>query len=89
MSEETVTLSEAEMERLVKRVVKETLFEMGLRSDDPEAVEASRKDFTFVRRFREASEGAASKIGWLILATFCSGVLYALWQGIKFTAKAP
>jgi hypothetical protein len=89
MHSTNISISKDELRSLVKEAVRDALFEAGLRTEEPEHIEEARKDFSFLRRMRMASDGAASKIGYFILATVGSGLLFALWQGIKLTAKAP
>lgn len=61
------TFSAAQMEQL-KGVFSEALAEVGLRIDDPNHVDDAREDFRFLRRFRLSWDGAARKVGGMVLA---------------------
>jgi hypothetical protein len=52
----------------IEKAVREVLSEVGLRLDDPDHVDAIREDQRFLRRFRMWWDGAANKIGNVVLA---------------------
>jgi hypothetical protein len=73
-----------ELETLIRRAVRDELDAAGLRIDEPEARDAAREDFRFLRRMRNAVDGAASKIGYTILIALTGGVVWLISQGLLF-----
>ena len=49
----------------------------------------ARRDFTFLRRCREAVEGLAAKVGWFLIMTVMGGLLLALWSGVEIKVAGP
>lgn len=80
---DSITISRADLKDLIKEAVREELRDVGLRTDEPEHVDEAREDFRFVRRFRKAFEGAASKIGGAVLLSIVGGALLLLATGLK------
>lgn len=72
-----------ELETLVRKAVRDELDAAGLRVDEPEARDAAREDFRFLRRMRHAFDGAASKIGYAILLGVTSGIIWLFTQGLN------
>lgn len=82
-------LSRDDLKALMREAVREELFAIGLRADEQEHIEAARRDFTFLRRCREAVEGLAAKVGWFVIMTVMGGLLFALWSGVKIKVAGP
>lgn len=72
-----------ELETLVRKAVREELDAAGLRIDSPEARDATREDFRFLRKMRGAFDGAASKIGYTILIALAGGVMWLVTAGLN------
>lgn len=73
-----------ELETLIRKAVRDELDAAGLRIDEPEARDAAREDFRFLRKMRNAFDGAASKIGYTILLALVGGVIWLVTQGLAF-----
>ncbi|GAB4072803.1 hypothetical protein KHC28_00825 [Ancylobacter sonchi] len=82
---ETVVLSVSreELTDLIEKAVRRGFADAGLYLEDKEDREESRKDFWFLRRWRRATDGAAAKIGYTVLAILTGGVLIVIWAGIR------
>jgi len=72
-----------ELEKLIRRAVRDELSDAGLRLDDAKLQDEAREDFRFLRRLRQAVNGAASKVGGAVLLAIVSGVLWLLWTGFQ------
>jgi len=87
MSEEILPLAREELKAVLREAIREELFAVGLRADEQAHVEAARRDFFFLRRLREATESAASRIGMAVMLSLVTGLLTVLWFGLKGTVK--
>ena len=87
MTEEALTLGRDDLKAVIREAIREELFAVGLRADEQAHVEAARRDFFFLRRLREATEGTASRIGMAIMLSLVTGLLTVLWFGLKGTVK--
>ena len=67
----------------LREVFRQELADAGLRIDGPEHVDDAREDFRFLRRLREMTNGAASKIGWLIISAVIGGGLWIFTHGLN------
>ncbi len=78
-----VAISRDELSAMMERAVQRGLADAGLFIEDSEDRQEAREDFRFVRRLRRAFDGAASKIGYTVIAMLTGGMLIALWVGIR------
>lgn len=72
--------SEAQMKQL-ESLMRDSLGDAGLRIDEPDHVDAAREDFRFLRKMRKNWEGAAMKVGGLVLTAGVVLVLSVLGAG--------
>jgi len=80
---DAVTISREELQAIVREGVRDALHDVGLRADDPKAVEEAREDFRFVRRLRQGVDGVASKVGMAIVLSIVGGLITLLTFGLK------
>jgi len=81
MSEEkTLTVTEKELEQLVERVTRRVLHDIGVDATDTFEL---RRDFTFVREWRQGSEMVRGKITLTIVTTLVAGAIASLWLGVR------
>ena len=73
-------MTDAELKKLVAASVTETLKQLGIDTREPFAVQ---QDFAYLRRSRQRSEGARSKVLVVAIGTIVTGSLVALWEGLK------
>jgi hypothetical protein len=72
-----------EFEALMRKAVRQELDAAGLRIDEPEARHEAREDFRFLRRMRNVVDGAAAKVGSIILITLAGGFIWLVTQGFN------
>ncbi|WP_210482812.1 hypothetical protein [Microvirga antarctica] len=83
---DVVTISRKDLDDLrdiVRAAVREELYAVGLRADEPAHVDEAREDFRFVRRWRKAMESAASKVGMTVLVLVVGGAVSVVVLGFK------
>lgn len=85
MHQQTCHLITDEVERIVKQTVKETLIHLGVKVDDPIEVQ---KDFQHLREWRLAIQEARKKTMLAVVGVVVSGVLAALWLGVRHTINS-
>jgi len=73
----------AQIRNAVREAVGEEMADIGLRVDSSDHQDAAREDLRFLRRLRQAADGWASKVGWLVIAALTSGLLYIVNLGIE------
>lgn len=78
-----------ELKSLIRDAVREEFRDAGLRVDAAEYQDEAREDFRFLRRMRNAFDGAAAKIGYTILVAVAGGVIWLVTQGLNFWRGAP
>lgn len=89
-SPQPIILTKDELHDITKQAaseaVEETLTKLGIDHSEPFEMQ---RDFQFVRDWRNASESAKAKAIVVAVGVLFSGVLGALWVGLKtiFTAK--
>lgn len=80
-------LSEDQLDKLIQRAVRhavrDELRAAGLRIDDEDHVDEARADFMFLRKVRQAFNGAASKVGGAVILAFVGGVVWLLTAGVQ------
>ena len=79
----TQMLSAGEIEAIVRKAVRDELASSGLRVDTPDHQEEALEDFRFLRKFRRAFDGAASKIGGAVILAIVSGFIWLIWLGFQ------
>ncbi len=77
------SFSNEQVEQL-RTVLREEFGDVGIRMDGPDHVDDAREDFRFLRRMRKGVNGAASKIGWLVILAIVGIVALNFKDGINF-----
>jgi hypothetical protein len=67
----------------IREAMREELADAGLRLDGADHQDEARRDFMFLRAFRRATNGAAAKIGWLVIAAFAGGIIWLVNAGLN------
>ena len=75
-----VVLTIDELKELNKAGVLETLKALGIDADNPQEVQ---RDFYFIRDWRKATETCKGTMAVMALGTVVTGLLAALWLGLK------
>ncbi len=73
-------LTPEEARALIREAVRETFLMLGVKVDDPIEVQ---KDFQHLREWRNTTESIKSKGLLTVMGMLVSGMLAALWVGIK------
>lgn len=73
-------LTSEEARALIREAVRETFLMLGVKVDDPIEVQ---KDFQHLREWRNTTESIKSKGLLTVMGILVSGMLAALWVGIK------
>lgn len=73
-------LTREEVDNIVRKTVKETLYSLGIDAADP--IEMQR-DFQTLRDWRRASSSVRAKGTMTAIAIITAGVMGALWIGVK------
>lgn len=73
-------LTPEEAHALIREAVRETFLMLGVKVDDPIEVQ---KDFQHLREWRNTTESIKSKGLLTVMGILVSGMLAALWVGIK------
>lgn len=76
-------MTEAEIRRVVRDTVRETLTTLGLDAHAPDAVLDLQRDFAFLRRTRVGGEELARKTRLAAMGMALSGFAYLLWEGLR------
>lgn len=79
---------EAIVDKAARKAVRDEMAESGLRLDGPDHVDENRKDFQFVRALRMGVNGAAAKIGWLVIAAILGTLVYLVTHGLDWWKAA-
>ncbi len=66
----------------IRNAFREELAGAGLRLDEPEHQDEARRDFMFLRSFRQGVNGTAAKIGWLVIAAVAGAVIWLVNSGL-------
>ena len=66
----------------IRNAFREELASAGLRLDDPEHQDEARRDFMFLRSFRQGVNGTAAKIGWMVIAAVAGAVIWLVNSGL-------
>ena len=80
MTRSVPTMTADELKTLIREAVREEFEDAGLRVD-AEHQYAAREDFRFLRKMRNAFDGAASKIGYTVLVAIAGGILWLISAG--------
>ena len=73
-----------EQQQQLKRIFREALEDVGLRTDGPDHIDEARRDFMFVRSLRKGVNGTAAKVGWAIIASVVGLFLWLINGGLQF-----
>lgn len=73
-------LTPEEARALIREAVRETFLMLGVKVDDPIEIQ---KDFQHLREWRNTTESIKSKGLLTVMGILVSGMLAALWVGIK------
>ena len=68
---------------IIKDTVHEVLFQLGLATDDNDAVSEVRKDFMWLRSARKTSETVGMNSVLTAVAIAIGGALTAFWIGVQ------
>lgn len=79
-------LTREEVEVVIQKTVKETLYSIGIDAADP--IEMQR-DFQTLRDWRRASTSVRAKGTMTIIAIITAGIMGALWIGVKNVLGKP
>lgn len=77
---ETGVLTDAEVRRIVKEAVRETLLRSGIDPDDAKAIS---DDLRYVREWRATTDAIKSKSILALVGLVVTGLAAALWLGFK------
>lgn len=66
----------------IRNAFREELASAGLRLDEPEHQDEARRDFMFLRSFRQGVNGTAAKIGWMVIAAVAGAVIWLVNSGL-------
>lgn len=77
------TMTEDEFEALIRHTFRDELNRVGMRVDGSLDQDEARKDFAFLRSFRQSFSGATSKVGAAVLTILVGGFLWLFWQGAQ------
>lgn len=80
-------MNDDEIRRIVKQSVHETLTTLGMDISDPEAVIAMQADHAYLRRSRLGADEVTKWFKRGVVGVGTSAGLYALWEGIKASAR--
>ncbi|MBA4788255.1 MAG: hypothetical protein H2042_01020 [Rhizobiales bacterium] len=84
---ETVRISRQELREIVREeasaAVRGAFDDIGLYADDPEERREVREDFRHLRKWREATDALATKVGNAVLLALTSDLLVLVWIGFK------
>ena len=72
-----------ENKALIRQIVRETLFQIGIDAEDHDEVKELRRDQEFVRTLRASSEEVKSKGLIVAVGIVVTGVCGMLWLGFK------
>lgn len=67
----------------LRAVMVEVFGDAGLRLDGAGHEDEARRDFMFLRALRQGVNGAAAKIGWLVIAAIFGGVVWLVSTGLN------
>ncbi|MCD6035206.1 MAG: hypothetical protein K0R63_947 [Rickettsiales bacterium] len=73
-------LDEANLQKIIKEVVFETLSSLGFTPYDPQE---TQKDMIYVRKLREGSEEIGGKIRTTLVTVCITSGLYLVWEAFK------
>ena len=77
------SFSNEQVEQL-RTVLREEFGDVGIRMDGPDHVDDAREDFRFLRRMRRGVNGAASKVGWIVILAIVGIIALNFKDGISF-----
>lgn len=80
MKNETVTLTNEELEEIVTNSIKRAFTEMGIDSSKPTEMQ---RDFVHLRRWRLAVDKTQSTTFTAAVVVLVGGIMGALWLGIQ------
>ena len=66
----------------IRAAMREELADAGLRLESSEHQDEARRDFAFLRWLRTGVNGTAAKIGWLVIAAVCGGIIWLVNAGL-------
>lgn len=81
-------MTEADIRRIVRDSVRETLTTLGLDAHAPDAILDLQRDFAFLRRTRLGGEELARKTRLAAMGMALSGLAYLVWEGLRAALRA-
>ena len=76
-------MTKDEVEEIVRSTVAQTLFNLGLDSSAPDSIVELRKDMAHLRKWRNSVEQVQSTTFMVALGIVFTGMMGALWLGLK------
>jgi len=76
-------MTEDQLIEVIRHAVRAELDMAGLSINDSADVKEARADFAFVRRVRQAFNGAAAKVGGAIILAVVSGIVWLIVIGAQ------
>jgi hypothetical protein len=73
----------ADIEAVVRKSIEAVLESFGIEAGDRKEVQEVQADFRHLRKWRKSVEGAQTITFKVIVTTLCTGLLAAVWVGIK------
>lgn len=74
--------SQAQLDQ-IRTAFREELADAGLRLESSDHQDEARRDFAFLRWLRTGVNGTAAKIGWLVIAAVCGGIIWLVNAGLN------
>lgn len=74
----------AQLEGIVDKAVRQVFADAGLRVDEGDHEDEARKDFAFLRSVRRTLGGWATSIGWVVILSVISAVIWLIQSGLTF-----
>ena len=73
-----------QLEAIVEKGVRKGFADAGLRIDDGEDTDEARRDFSFLRTIRRTLGGWATSVGWFVILSVLSTLVWLVTQGLNF-----
>lgn len=73
-----------QLEAIVEKGVRKGFADAGLRIDDGADEDEARKDFAFIRAVRRTLGGWATSLGWFIILSVLTTIVWLVTQGLNF-----
>lgn len=74
----------AQLESVVDKTVRRVFADAGLRVDEGDHEDEARRDFAFLRTMRRTLGGWATSVGWVVILSVISAVIWLIQSGLTF-----